>query len=68
MSEQEAKIIFALARNQLSISRAANDLTYHRNTIFYHVKKIRKKTGLDPLDFYDMVNLIPMAQEVTHDV
>ena len=65
MTEQEIKIIMALARNRLSTARAANDLNYHRNTIFYHVKKIREKTGLDPLDFFDMMKL---HQEATRHV
>lgn len=64
MTKQEAKIIVELAHNQLSALRAAKSLNYHRNTVYYHVRKIRKDTGLDPYDFFDMQKLYPMAQEV----
>ena len=63
MTKQECKIIIELARNQLSALRAAKSLNYHRNTIYYHVKKIRTDTGLDPYDFFDMQKLYPMAEE-----
>jgi sugar diacid utilization regulator len=63
MTKHEAKIIVALANCQLSPFQAAASLNYHRNTIYYHVKKIRKSTGLDPYDFFDMQKLYPMAKE-----
>lgn len=67
MTKQEAKIIINLAHNQLSALQAAKALNYHRNTIYYHVKHIRKKTGLEPYDFFDMQKLYPMAQEVMNN-
>lgn len=64
MTKQESEIIIELAHHQLSALRAAKSLNYHRNTIYYHVKKIYKETGLNPYDFFDMQKLYPMAQEV----
>lgn len=64
MTKQEAEIIVKLAHNQLSGWRVAKLMNYHRNTIYYHVKNIRKETGLEPYDFFDMQKLYPMAQEV----
>ncbi len=64
MTKQESKIIVALAQHQLSALQAAKSLNYHRNTIYYHVRKIKKTTGLDPYDFFDMQELYPKAQEV----
>ena len=68
MTIHEARIIIELAQNQLSAMQAARSLSYHRNTIYYHVRNIRKKTGLDPYDFFDMQKLYPMAQEVYNRV
>lgn len=64
MTKQESRIIIELAKHGLSSLRAARSLNYHRNTIYYHIKKIRRDTGLDPYDFFDMQKLYPMAQEV----
>lgn len=68
MTNQESKIIIELAKHGLSALQAAKSLNYHRNTIYYHVKNIRKKTGLNPYDFFDMQKLYPMAQEVSSRV
>lgn len=68
MTKQQSKIIIALATHKLSALRAAKSLNYHRNTILYHVRNIRKETGLDPYDFFDMQKLYPMAQEVSSRV
>lgn len=64
MTKQQAKIIIALANNRLTTREAARSLNYHHNTIYYHRVKIRKSTGLDPCDFFDMQKLLPMAEEV----
>jgi sugar diacid utilization regulator len=63
MTKQEATIIVELAHHQLSALQTAKTLNYHRNTIYYHVRNIRKETGLDPYDFFDMQTLYPMAKE-----
>lgn len=68
MTKQESRIIIALANNKLSALRAAKSLNYHRNTILYHVRNVRKETGLDPYDFFDMQTLYAMAQEVSSGV
>ena len=68
MTKQQSKIIIALANNKLSALQAAKSLNYHRNTILYHVKIVRRETGLDPYDFFDMQTLYPMAREVYDSV
>lgn len=35
----------------------ARRMNYHRNTILYHVKKIKENTGLDPLKVDDLIKL-----------
>lgn len=68
MTKHEARVIIALANNKLSGRDAARSLNYHHNTIYYHCCKIRKATGLNPRDFYDMQKLLPMAEEVLSGV
>lgn len=64
MTVEQAEVIQALADNGLRSTRAAKVMYRHRNTIVFHIDNIRKQTGLDPLDFYDMQKLLPMAQRV----
>ena len=68
MTKQQARIIIALAHNGLSRKATAESLSYHPNTIFYHITKIKKETGLDATDFFDMQTLFYMAQEVLTSV
>lgn len=65
MTKLESQIIIELAHHQLSALQVSKSLNYHRNTIYYHVRRIQEKTGLNPYDFFDMQKLYPMAREVT---
>ena len=64
MTKHEANVIIALAKNGLSSRAAARSLNYHHNTIYYHCCKIKKSTGLNPRDYFDMQKLLPVAEEV----
>lgn len=64
MTELQAEVIVSLAKNRLNVSNVAKAMTYNRNTVIYHVNKIRETTGRDPLDFYDMCQLLPEAEDV----
>lgn len=64
MTNLQAEIIVALADNQLKITEAAKKLFMHRTTVNYHIRKIHRTTGKNPLDFYDMCELILTAQKV----
>lgn len=56
-------VIKALASSGLRVSKAAEKLNFHVNTVRYHVEKIREETGKDPLDFYDMCELLKEVEE-----
>ena len=58
ISNREKEVIFALAESKLNVSEAAKKLFLHRNTVVYHVNEIKRISGLDPLDFYDLQKLI----------
>lgn len=67
ISKMDIKVIFALADCGLNPSRAARKLFVHRNTVLHHIGEIKSYTGLDPLDFYDMVELLKRFKEVEED-
>lgn len=64
MTQIEAEIIVGLADHGLRIAAAAKALFMARNTLVYHVQKIRNETGLNPFDFHDMCYLLPKAKTV----
>lgn len=58
LNEFDLKIIVALADCRMNVSEAARQLYAHRNTVAYHIRRIKKITGKDPLNFYDLCDLM----------
>lgn len=63
LSDMEKQIILAMAQNDLNVSYTAKTLNRSRNGLDYHLNKIKKKTGLCPTSFYDLIELLEMAKE-----
>ncbi|OCL26587.1 hypothetical protein U472_11415 [Orenia metallireducens] len=42
------ELIEALCKNNLNISKTAEELSIHRNTLLYKLKDIKRMTGIDP--------------------
>ena len=61
MDELDVQVVLALADNRMNVSEAARVLYMHRNGVSYRIKKIRRITGLDPLNFYDLYKLVEMV-------
>lgn len=58
ISNREKDVIFALAENNLNVSEVARKLFLNRNTVLYHIGEIKRISGFNPLDFYDLQKLI----------
>lgn len=50
--------------NSMNVGEVARQLFMHRNIVTYHLDKVKRQTGLDPRRFYDLVELVKIAQEV----
>ena len=61
----EKLIIKSMADFNLSTTDVANHLMYHKNSIRYHILKIKESSGLDPRKFYDLTKLLKLIQEET---
>lgn len=64
VNETDAKIVHALAQCNMNVTEASRKLSYHRNAIEYRVDRIKKKTGLDPRNFFDLGELYTIALEI----
>ena len=51
-------------RINMNIGEVSRQLFMHRNTVTYHLDKVKRQTGLDPRRFYDLIELVKLAQEV----
>ena len=65
LDERDYQVILSLARNNMRATETAYDLHVHRGTILYRIEKIKKITGLDAMKFYDLVNLVDIANNKT---
>ena len=63
LSEDRCKIILALADNKMNVSAVARQLYMHRNTVDYHIRRIKQITGRNPLNFYDLYILALLVKE-----
>ena len=64
MNKEDAHIVIAMANHNMNVTDVSRAIFAHRNTVLYHLDKVKRQTGLDPRRFYDLVELVKMAQEV----
>lgn len=64
MNKEDAHIVIAMANHNMNVTDVTRAIFAHRNTVLYHLNKVKQQTGLDPRRFYDLVELVRMAQEV----
>lgn len=64
MNKVDAEIILALASYDMNTNKVARQLFMNRNTVVYHLDKVYRQTGLNPRKFYDLIELVKLAQEV----
>lgn len=60
----QALIIVTLADNNLNVLATARRLFMHRNNVNYHIEMIHRKTRKNPLKFYELLDLLPMAEKI----
>lgn len=54
------EVIQGYAENDMNLSKTAVDMHHRKNTVAYHLEQIKKKTGLNPKVFYDLVELLDL--------
>jgi carbohydrate diacid regulator len=62
MSELQKDVILTLAGCDMNICKTGRKLYMHRNTVEYHLGRVKEATGLDPHNFYDLIALVKMAE------
>lgn len=58
LNDFDREVVLALASNNMNETETARQLYAHRNTVCYHLRKVKKLTGLDPVNFYDLHKLV----------
>lgn len=63
LNKTERDIIKALANNNMKVCPAAVEIYMSRSGVLYNINKIIRKTGLNPLQFYELVELVEEVKE-----
>lgn len=61
LDERDKMLIYSLAKNNMNVSDVSRELFMHRNTVVYNLERIKRKTGLSPFSFGDLVKLVKKA-------
>lgn len=63
LDEVDYRVILVLAENNMMVTETAYAMRRHRNGILYRIGKIKRITGFDPMNFYDLCKLVEMARK-----
>lgn len=58
ISAAEKQIVLAFAKSNMNLSKAARKTYMSRHGVEYRLNNVRKKTGLNPMEFYDLAYLV----------
>lgn len=62
VDDREAEVVRMMCACDMNVSRAAEKMYMHRNSVVYYIGKIQKKYGLDPCCYQDLKKLEQMAE------
>lgn len=58
LSETNIEVVKAYASADMRVSPAARKCNMHDNTVRYHLRVVKKKTGKDPRRFWQLVAIL----------
>ena len=61
LTQKQIDIISAMAFEDMNVARVAELMRLHRNSVTWHLEQIKKKTGLDPRNFFDLHELFRLT-------
>lgn len=61
LDKLDIEVIRGLAANRLNVTDTAHALFLHRNTVLFRIRRVKKKIGIDPMDFYGMCKLLMLV-------
>ena len=65
LTDDDKETLFAIANSRMRLSDAARAMYMHRNAVTYRAEKIQERTGLDPMNFWDLCELLGMIERIS---
>ena len=63
LTQEDMETVIEFANNNMDVSKTARQLFLSRSAAVYHLEKVKTQTGLDPLNFYDLIQLLKLFGE-----
>ena len=61
LTDLDIKILIAFADNNMNVSETSRQMFLSRSATFYHLEKVKNKTELNPLNFFDLIELLKLC-------
>ena len=61
LTDIQKELLIEFANNNMNVSKTARQQFMHRNTVVYHLEKVKTQTGLNPFNFFDLVRLLKLC-------
>ena len=65
MTEHQAKVVMAFAKNNMRAKDTGKYLHVVEQDVHYHLRRVKEITGLDPKNFFELCRLVGIAASVT---
>lgn len=65
LTNYEIETLIVFADNNMDASKTSRQQWLHRNTVIYRLKKVKRVTGLNPFNFYELIQLMELAGVIT---
>lgn len=62
MKDKDRETVLCYAESNMNVRETARRMFYHSETIRYRLRQVRKTTGLNPMNFFDLTKLVEMAR------
>ena len=62
LTQLQCAIVREFANNNMRKNKTAKAVFVSDGAVTYNMKKIRKKTGLDPMRFYELIELLKIVK------
>ena len=64
MTEKQAEIVMAFARNNMNMREAGRAMFMHPTSVLYNLNRVYEKTGKNPRSFFDLCYLVGIAAQM----
>ena len=65
LTDCEIKTLIEFANCNMNASETGRQSYLHYNTVIYRLKKVERITGLNPFNFYELIQLMELAGVIT---